>query len=31
MKEDWFEEEAILDVQCKFGSSSYFIPIKRLI
>ena len=31
MEEDWFDEEAILDVECKFGSSAYFIPLKRLI
>ena len=31
MEEDWFDEEAILDVECKFGSSAYFIPLKRLL
>ena len=31
MEEDWFEEEAILDVECKFGDSAYFIPLKRIL
>lgn len=31
MDEDWFEEEAILDTEAKFGSSAYFIPLKRII
>jgi len=31
MEEDWFEKEAILDVDCKFGSSTYFIPLHRLL
>lgn len=31
MEEDWFEDEAILDVDAKFGSSAYFIPLKRLL
>jgi hypothetical protein len=31
MEEDWFKEEAILDVDAKFGSSAYFIPLKRLL
>lgn len=28
MEKEWFEEEAILDVEGKFGSSAYFIPTK---
>ena len=31
MEEGWFEEEAILDVDAKFGSSAYFVPLKRLL
>lgn len=31
MEEEWFDEEAILDVEGKFGSSAYFIPLKRLL
>jgi len=31
MEEDWFDKEAILDVECKFGDSAYFIPLKRLL
>lgn len=31
MEEEWFDEEAILDVECKFGNSAYFIPLKRLL
>jgi len=31
MDKDWFKDEAILDVDAKFGSSEYFIPMKRLI
>jgi hypothetical protein len=31
MDEDWFDEEAILETEGKFGSSAYFVPIKRLI
>ncbi len=31
MEEEWFDEEAILDVEGKFGSSAYFIPLKRVI
>lgn len=31
MEEEWFEKEAILDIDGKFGDSAYFIPIKRLI
>jgi hypothetical protein len=30
MEEDWFDAEAILDVEGKFGDSAYFIPIKRI-
>jgi len=30
MEEDWFEEEAILETEGKFGSSAYFIPYKRI-
>lgn len=29
MEEHWFDEEAILDVEAKFGSSAYFIPYNR--
>lgn len=29
MEEDWFEEEAVLDVAGNIGSS-YFIPTKRV-
>lgn len=28
MDEPWFEDEAILDVDGKFGDSAYLIPIK---
>ena len=31
MDEEWFDEEAILDAECKFGGSAYFIPLKRLL
>lgn len=33
MKEEWFDEEAILALgsEDKTGSAAYFIPIKRLI
>ena len=31
MDEDWFDEEAVLDVEGKFGSSAYFVPLKRLL
>jgi len=31
MEEPWFDDEAVLDVNCKFGSSAYFIPAKYLI
>jgi hypothetical protein len=31
MEEEWFEAEAILDVDCKFGDSAYFIPLKRAL
>ena len=31
MEEDWFNEEAMLEVEGKFGPSAYFIPIKYLI
>ena len=31
MEEDWFNEEAILDSSGKFGSSAYFVPLKRII
>jgi len=31
MEEDWFEDEAILDTDSKFGSSAYLIPIKRIL
>ena len=31
MEEDWFDEEAILDSSGKFGSSAYFVPLKRII
>ena len=30
MEEEWFQEEAILEVECKFGSSAYFIPTHRV-
>jgi len=30
MEEPWFREEAILDVEGKFGDSAYFIPTKYL-
>ena len=30
MEEEWFEEEAVLDAEAKFGSSAYFIPTYRL-
>ena len=31
MEEEWFDEEAILETEGKFGSSAYFVPIKYLI
>ena len=31
MDKDWFEDEAILDVDSKFGSSAYLIPIKYVM
>lgn len=31
MDEEWFEEEAVLEVEGKFGSSAYFVPTKRLL
>lgn len=31
MDKSWFKNEAILDVEAKFGSSAYFIPIKRYL
>ena len=31
MIEEWFDKEAILEVEGKFGSSAYFIPNKYLI
>lgn len=31
MDEEWFDEEAILDVDGKFGDSAYFIPLKRIL
>lgn len=31
MEEDWFDEEAILDVEARFSSSAYFIPLKRVL
>jgi hypothetical protein len=31
MEEEWFEEEAILDVEGKFGSSAYFVPLVRML
>lgn len=31
MEKDWFEEEAILETEGKFGSSTYFIPLKRML
>jgi len=30
MEEEWFDEEAILEVEGKFGSSAYFIPTNRI-
>lgn len=31
MDEPWFDEEAILDVEGKFGSSAYFVPLIRIL
>ena len=31
MEKEWFNEEAILDTEGKFGSSAYFVPLKRVI
>lgn len=31
MDQEWFENEAILDVDAKFGSSAYFIPTNRIL
>ena len=30
MEAAWFDEEAVLDVDCKFGDSAYLIPTHRL-
>lgn len=30
MDKEWFDEEAILDVECIHGSSAYFVPTWRL-
>ena len=30
MEKEWFNAEAILDVEGKFGSAAYFIPTFRL-
>jgi len=31
MEEDWFQEEAVLEYECKYGSSAYFIPLKYML
>jgi len=31
MEEDWFDDEAILETEGRFGSSAYFIPTKYII
>lgn len=31
MEEEWFDEEAILDVDNKFGPSAYLVPLKYLL
>jgi hypothetical protein len=31
MEEEWFDDEAILDVEGIYGSSAYLIPLKRLL
>jgi hypothetical protein len=31
MEKWWWRKEAILDVDCKFGSSAYFVPTKRIL
>lgn len=31
MEKEWFTEEAILEVEGKFGNSAYFIPLKRIL
>lgn len=31
MDKDWFDEEAVLEVEGRFGSSAYFIPIERIL
>lgn len=31
MEEEWFEKEAILDINSTIGNSSYFIPLKRIL
>lgn len=30
MEEPWFEEEAILELEGRFGPSAYFVPVSRL-
>lgn len=30
MEEEWFEKEAILETKGIFGSSAYFVPVKRI-
>jgi len=30
MEKEWFQAEAILDVEAVFGSSAYFVPTWRL-
>lgn len=31
MEKEWFQKEAILDIDCNFGGSAYFIPLKRAL
>ena len=31
MEEEWFEQEAILEIDGNFGSSAYFIPLHRVL
>ena len=31
MEQEWFDNEAILDVEGKFGDSAYFVPLKRIL
>lgn len=31
MEEEWFDNEAVFDIDCKFGHSAYLVPLKRVL